>query len=103
VKLTRGESAGIIVATQKKGGNRTPLSPDHRGFFMDVHGKDGHLPSAKRMAYLSDQLGSSAGRMLFSDTMMPAPDPASHGKAIGGTGGCNADLSLRAHGCYRLS
>ncbi|MCG6887037.1 MAG: alpha/beta hydrolase [Proteobacteria bacterium] len=54
----------------------------------------------KGMEYLSDYLGSPEGRMMFSETVMLAPDIASKDIEIDGKGQYIADFSRRVHVYY---
>ena len=54
----------------------------------------------KGMEYLSDYLGSPNGRMLFSETIMLAPDLASKDIETDGKGKYIADFSRRVHVYY---
>jgi len=54
----------------------------------------------KGMEYLSDALGTPRGRMLFSETLMLAPDLSSNDIEIDGKGSYIADFSRRVHVYY---
>jgi len=54
----------------------------------------------KGMEYLSDYLGTPAGRMLFAETVMIAPDLASADIEFDGKGRYIADFSRRVHVYY---
>jgi len=54
----------------------------------------------KGMEYLSDTLGTPRGRMLFSETVMLAPDLSSNDIEIDGKGSYIADFSRRVHVYY---
>jgi len=54
----------------------------------------------KGMEYLSDYLGTPAGRMLFSETVMIAPDLSSRDIEIDGKGRYIAEFSRRVHVYY---
>ena len=54
----------------------------------------------KGMEYLSDHLGTPAGRMLFDETVMLAPDLASKDIEADGKGRYIADFSRRVHVYY---
>lgn len=54
----------------------------------------------KGMEYLSDDLGSPMGRMLFDETVMIAPDLASGDIELDGKGRYIADFSRRVHVYY---
>jgi len=54
----------------------------------------------KGMEYMSDQLGTPQGRMLFDETVMLAPDLASHDIEVDGKGVYIADFSRRVHVYY---
>lgn len=54
----------------------------------------------KGMEYLSDALGAPAGRMMFAETLMIAPDLSSADVALGGKGQYIAHFSRRIHVYY---
>jgi esterase/lipase superfamily enzyme len=54
----------------------------------------------KGMEYLSDELGTPTGRLLFAETIMLAPDLASHDIDLDGKGQYIADFSRRVHVYY---
>ena len=54
----------------------------------------------KGMEYLSDKLGTPTGRLLFAETIMLAPDLASHDISLDGKGQYIADFSRRVHVYY---
>lgn len=54
----------------------------------------------KGMEYLSDELGTPTGRLLFNETIMLAPDLASHDIDVNGKGQYVADFSRRVHVYY---
>lgn len=54
----------------------------------------------KGMEYLSDHLGTPAGRMLFDETVMLAPDLSSKDIEVDGKGRYIADFSRRVHVYY---
>jgi len=54
----------------------------------------------KGMEYLSDNLGTPKGRLLFDETIMIAPDLASRDIQIDGKGSYIADFSRRVHVYY---
>jgi len=54
----------------------------------------------KGMEYLSDNLGTPKGRMLFDETIMIAPDLSSKDIEIDGKGNYIADFSRRVHVYY---
>lgn len=54
----------------------------------------------KGMEYLSDNLGSPAGRMMFNETVMMAPDLAAKDIELDGKGRYIADFSRRVHVYY---
>jgi esterase/lipase superfamily enzyme len=54
----------------------------------------------KGLEYLSDHLGTPVGRMLFSETVMLAPDLASHDIERDGKGQYISDFSRRVHVYY---
>jgi len=54
----------------------------------------------KGMEYLSDQLGSPSGRMLFDETVLLAPDISSKDIELDGKGKYIADFSRRVHVYY---
>nr|VFK37649.1 MAG: Alpha/beta hydrolase of unknown function (DUF900) [Candidatus Kentron sp. SD]VFK41312.1 MAG: Alpha/beta hydrolase of unknown function (DUF900) [Candidatus Kentron sp. SD] len=54
----------------------------------------------KGMEYLSDELGTPTGRMLFDETVLLAPDIASKDIELDGKGQYIADFSRRVHVYY---
>jgi hypothetical protein len=54
----------------------------------------------KGMEYLSDALGTPVGRMMFSETVLLAPDLASTDLEVDGKGQYIADFSRRVHVYY---
>lgn len=54
----------------------------------------------KGMEYLSDTLGTPVGRMMFSETLLLAPDLASHDIEMDGKGQYITDFSRRVHVYY---
>lgn len=54
----------------------------------------------KGMEYLSDAMGTPVGRMLFSETILLAPDLSAHDIEMDGKGQYIADFSRRVHVYY---
>ncbi len=54
----------------------------------------------KGLEYLSDHLGTPAGRMLFDETVMIAPDLSSKDIEVDGKGNYIADFARRVHVYY---
>ena len=82
--------------------NATSLDAEKRCFsttFCIAHSMGNYL-LRKGMEYLSDLLGSPIGMMMFSETVMLAPDIASRDIEQDGKGQYIADFSRRVHVYY---